>query len=282
MNMNNSVMDLIKLKASKMQKVIVLPESDDIRILEATEIILKEKIASVVLIGKKDKILDLGKDLEISGAAIIDPENYEYTGEFIELFYEMRKEKGITLEEAKDLIMNNYMYFSCMLVKTGRADGVVSGAKHSTSDTLRPALQILKTKPGVKLVSSFFLMIVPDCSFGDDGVFVFADCGLEQNPDSSKLASIAGSSAKSFQLLTGGIPRVAMLSHSTMGSAKHLDVDKVVEATKIAKKDYPQYEIDGELQLDAAIVPSVAQSKAPNSSVAGHVGVVAITAVQCE
>lgn len=270
--MNNIIED-IKLRASKMQRVIVLPESDDIRILKATEIILREKIAKIILIGNQDKIKNKGKNLAIDDAVIIDPEMCEYTDEFVNLFYEMRKEKGLSLEEARDLILNDYMYFACMLVKTGRADGVVSGACHSTSNTLRPALQIIKSKPGVKLVSSFFLMVVPNCNYGSNGIFVFSDCGLEQKPDSEKLACIAGTSAESFELLTGLKPSVAMLSYSTYGSAKHEDVDKVVEATKIAKSEFPQYEIDGELQLDAAIVPDVAKMKAPSSSVAGSANV---------
>ena len=160
-----------------------------------------------------------------------------------------------------------------MLVKTGRADGDVSGACHSTANTLRPSLQIIKTKPGVMLVSAFFLMVVPNCEYGSNGTFVFADSGLEQNPTPERLAAIAASSAESFKLLVEKEPLVAMLSHSTKGSAKHADVDKVVEACKIAKETYPDYKIDGELQLDAAIVPSVAASKAPNSEVAGHANV---------
>ena len=160
-----------------------------------------------------------------------------------------------------------------MLVKDGKADGVVSGACHSTSNTLRPALQIIKTAPGVELVSAFFLMVVPNCEYGSNGTFIFADSGLEQNPDSEKLASIAASSAKSFKLLVEKEPIVAMLSHSTKGSASHADVDKVVEATRIAKEKFPQYKIDGELQLDAAIVPEVAKSKAPDSEIAGHANV---------
>ena len=165
------------------------------------------------------------------------------------------------------------MYYACMLVKTGRADGVVSGACHSTANTLRPALQIIKTKPGTMLVSAFFLMVVPDCNYGEHGTFIFADSGLEQNPNPERLAAIAASSAETFQLLVQKEPVVAMLSHSTMGSASHPDVDKVVEAVKIAKEKYPQYKIDGELQLDAAIVPEVASSKAPNSKVAGRANV---------
>ena len=165
------------------------------------------------------------------------------------------------------------MYYACLMVKAGDADGVVSGACHSTANTLRPSLQIIKTKPGVKLVSSFFVMVVPNCEYGENGVFVFADCGLEQNPDSEKLAAIAQCAAESFELLVVKEPRVALLSHSSMGSAKHADVDKVVEAVRIAKENAPELKLDGELQLDAAIVPSVGASKAPNSPVAGKANV---------
>ena len=179
----------------------------------------------------------------------------------------------MTVEQAKELLLTDYMYFACMMVKMGDADGVVSGACHSTANTLRPSLQILKTKPGSKLVSAFFLMVVPNCEYGANGTFIFADSGLEQNPDPEKLAAIAASSAESFQLLVQEEPIVAMLSHSTKGSAKHADVDKVLEATAIAKEQYPQYKIDGELQLDAAIVPSVGESKAPGSPVAGKANV---------
>ena len=179
----------------------------------------------------------------------------------------------MTKDLATKVLLEDYMYYACMLVKEGKADGAVSGACHSTSNTLRPALQILKTAPGIKLVSAFFLMEVPNCEYGAKGTFLFADSGLEQNPTPEKLAAIAGSSADSFKLLTEEEPIVAMLSHSTKGSAKHPDVDKVIEATNLAKYLYPNYKIDGELQLDAAIVPSVASSKAPSSSVAGHANV---------
>jgi phosphate acetyltransferase len=179
----------------------------------------------------------------------------------------------MTYETAKDLLLNDYMYFACMLVKTNRCDGVVSGACHSTSNTLRPALQIIKTKPDSLLVSAFFLMVVPNCEYGDNGVFIFADSGLVQEPNPEELAAIANSSAKTFTELVGSTPYVAMLSHSTLGSAKHEMVDKVIEATRIAKEKYPELNIDGELQLDAAIVPEVAQSKAPNSNIAGKANV---------
>ena len=189
------------------------------------------------------------------------------------MLVELRKAKGMTPEMAEDLLLHEYMYFACMMVKAGDADGVVSGACHSTANTLKPSLQIIKTKPGVKLVSSFFVMVVPDCDMGANGTFVFSDCGLEQNPDPEKLAAIALSSAESFKMLVEEEPRVAMLSHSTMGSAKHADVDKVVAATKIAKELAPELKLDGEMQLDAAIVPSVGSSKAPTSEVAGKANV---------
>ena len=181
--------------------------------------------------------------------------------------------KGMTPEKARETIMNDYTYYGVMMVKMGDADGLVAGACHSTANTLRPCLQVLKTKPGTKLVSAFFMMVVPDCEYGDDGVFVFGDCGLNQNPTAEELAAIAESSAESFRQLTGNEPRVAMLSHSSKGSAKHADVDKVAEATRIAKEANPDLALDGELQLDAAIVPSVGASKAPDSKVAGKANV---------
>ena len=179
----------------------------------------------------------------------------------------------MTEEQARELLLNNYLYYGVMMVKMGDADGMVSGACHSTADTLRPCLQILKTKPGTKLVSAFFLMVVPDCEYGADGTFIFADSGLNQNPTPEELAAIAKSSAESFKTLTGKEPIVAMLSHSTKGSAKHPDVDKVVEATRLAHEFAPELKLDGELQLDAAIVPEVGASKAPGSEVAGHANV---------
>ncbi len=265
--------DTIKERAKKNKKRIVLPESMDKRTMEAADKALKEDLADIIIIGTPEEIEENSKGFDISRATIIDPNTSELTEELINGLVEIRKNKGLTYEEAKNLLLTDYMYYACMLVKTGRADAVVSGACHSTANTLRPSLQIIKTKPGVMLVSAFFLMVVPDCEYGADGTFVFADSGLEQNPTPERLAAIAASSAESFKLLVEKEPLVAMLSHSTMGSAKHADVDKVVEAVKIAKENYSQYKIDGELQLDAAIVPSVAKSKAPNSEVAGHANV---------
>lgn len=263
-----SFIESIKERAKKNKKTIVLPETMDERVLEAGSIALREGIADIILIG--NPVTD---KFDLSGATIIDPNTSELTEELINKLVELRKEKGMTYEDAKKLLLEDYMYFACMLVKTGRADGVVSGACHSTSNTLRPALQIIKTKPGVLLVSAFFLMVVPNCEYGSNGTFIFADSGLEQNPTPEKLAAIAASSADSFKLLVEEEPIVAMLSHSTKGSASHADVDKVVEGVRIAKEQYPEYKIDGELQLDAAIVPEVAKSKAPDSDIAGHANV---------
>ena len=258
----------VKKRAKENKKTIVLPETMDERVLEAASIVLDEGIADVILVGEPKT-----NKFDVSKATIIDPNTSELTEELINKLYELRKEKGMTIEEAKKLLLEDYMYYACMLVKTGRADGVVSGACHSSSNTLRPALQIIKTKPGVLLVSAFFLMVVPDCNYGSNGVFIFADSGLEQNPTPDRLAAIAASSADSFKLLVEKEPIVAFLSHSTKGSASHADVDKVCEAVKIAKEQYKEYKMDGELQLDAAIVPEVAKSKAPDSDVAGHANV---------
>ena len=257
----------IKNRAKENKRKIVLPESMDERVMEAAKIASREELADIIVIG--NPVIDISE----YNIEVINPETSDLTEKLENELYILRKEKGMTLEKAHELMLTDYMYYACMLVKMGYADGVVSGACHSTANTLRPALQIIKTKPGVNLVSSFFLMNVPNCEYGENGVFLFSDCGLEQNPNSDKLADIAGSSAKSFELLAQSEPRVAMLSHSTKGSASHNDVDKVVEATRIAKEKYSEYKIDGELQLDAAIIPEVAQSKAPDSEVAGKANV---------
>ena len=269
----SSFIEKIKERAKQDKKTIVLPESMDRRTFEAAAQVLKEDIANLIIIGTEEEIAKNSEGLDISKAKIINPFTYEKTEEYLNLFVELRKNKGLTYEDAKKTALGDYMYYACLMVKAGDADGVVSGACHSTANTLRPSLQIIKTKPGVKLVSSFFVMVVPNCEYGENGVFVFADCGLEQNPDSEKLAAIAQCAAESFELLVEKEPRVALLSHSSMGSAKHADVDKVVEAVRIAKENAPELKLDGELQLDAAIVPSVGASKAPNSPVAGKANV---------
>lgn len=266
-------LDSVKERARAEKKTIILPESMDRRTFEAAEQILKEGIANLIIIGTPEEIEENSKGLDISGATVINPFTYEKTEEYINLFTELRKAKGLTYEDAKKTALGDYMYYACLMVKAGDADGVVSGACHSTANTLRPSLQIIKTKPGVRLVSAFFLMVVPDCEYGADGTFIFADSGLEQNPDPEKLAAIAACSAESFELLVQKEAVVAMLSHSTKGSAKHADVDKVVEATRLCKEQNPNLKVDGELQLDAAIVPEVGASKAPQSPVAGKANV---------
>ena len=265
--------DTIKARAKADKKTIVLPESEDRRTYEAAAQILKEDLANLIIIGSEEAVKKGSEGLDVSKATIVDPEKNEKTQAYADKLVELRAKKGMTPEKARETILNDYTYYGVMMVKMGDADGLVSGACHSTANTLRPCLQILKTKPGTKLVSAFFLMVVPDCEYGDDGVFVFGDCGLNQNPDPEELAAIAESSAESYRMLTGNEPRVAMLSHSSKGSAKHADVDKVVEATRIAKEANPDLALDGELQLDAAIVPSVGASKAPDSKVAGKANV---------
>lgn len=264
----------IKDRARMNMKTIVLPETGDRRTLEAASTILSEGIAKIILIGNKDEILKGAEGLDISAATIIDPNQTDKLQAYVDLLVDIRKSKGMTAEEARELLTCDYLYFGVIMVKSGDADGMVAGAVNSTANVLRPSLQILKTAPGTKLVSSFFVMVVPNCEYGENGTFIFSDCGLVQNPNAEELAAIAGSSAKSFETLVGKEPVVAMLSHSTKGSAKHPDVDKVVEATKIAKELYPNVKLDGEFQLDAAIVPKVGASKAPGSDIAGKANVI--------
>lgn len=265
--------DKIKQQAKQNKKRIVLPESMDRRTFEAAAEILSEEIADLIIIGSSEEIAKNSEGLDISKATLIDPKTNPKTAEYIDLLVELRKAKGMTKEDATKLLMTEYMFYACIMVKAGDADGVVSGACHSTANTLKPALQIIKTKPGTKLVSAFFLMEIPNCELGENGTFVFGDCGLNQNPNPEELAAIAVSSAESFKALVGVEPKVAMLSHSTKGSAKHADIDKVAEATRLAKEMAPELNIDGELQADAAIVSSVGASKAPDSKVAGQANV---------
>lgn len=265
--------DTIKAKAAANKKKIVLAEGMDRRIYEAAAKVIAEDIADIIILASPEEVAANSEGLDISKATIIDPKTSDKLEAYAVKLAELRAKKGVTVDQARDMMTSDYMFYACMMVKMGDADGVVSGACHSTANTLRPSLQIVKTKPGCKLVSAFFLIVVPDCEYGEKGTFIFADSGLEQNPDPEKLAAIAASSAESFELLVGVEPKVAMLSHSTKGSAKHADVDKVVEATRIARETYPGIKLDGELQLDAAIVPSVAASKAPGSEVAGQANV---------
>ena len=263
-----NIIDSIKEKAKEFPTKIVLPESMDSRVLEAALIASKEKICEVIVLGDKKSVTS-----DYSNITFINPLDSEFTNDFIDKLYELRKEKGLTYDEAKKLILEDYMYFACMLVKEGYADGIVSGACHSSSNTLRPALQVIRTASDAALVSSFFLVSVPNCKYGYEGNFVFADCGLVQNPNSEELANIAYSSAKSFELLLNKTPYVALLSHSTMGSAKHDDVTKVCNAVSHAKENFPNYKIDGEFQLDAAIDSEVAKIKEASGEVAGKANV---------
>ncbi len=261
----------MKQRARQSIKKVVLPEASDIRTIKAASIALKEEYAKIVLIGDESKVNKLAEEnnLDISKAIIVNPLTSDKSEEYAEKLYELRKEKGMTLEKAKELVKDE-VYFGMMMLKCGEADGLVSGAIHSTSDTLRPALQILKTAPGTKLVSAFFLMVVPNCEYGENGVFVFGDCGLNQNPTAEELVEIAHSSSKSFEQLVGKEAKVAMLSYSTKGSAKSELTQKVIDATNMVKEKYSEMKVDGELQLDAAIVPSVGASKAPGSDIAGN------------
>ena len=265
--------DNVKARAKKDKKRIVLPETTDIRTLEAAHKILKENIADIILVGDKKSILKIAKGLDLSKASFIDPQECDKLDAYVAKLVELRKSKGMTPEDAKELLLTNVLYFGCIMVKCQDADGMVAGAINSSANVLRASLQILKTAPGTKLVSAFFVVVVPDCDMGANGTFIFSDAGLNQSPNSEELAAIAESSAKSFSLLVEEEPIVAMLSHSTKGSAKHAEVDKVVNATHIAKKADPNLKIDGELQSDAAIVPEIAASKAPCSDVAGKANV---------
>ena len=265
--------DTIKMRAKDNKKTIVLPETADMRTLEAAHKILAEEIADIILIGDKNTIIKKAENYDLSGAKFVDPYDCEKLNDYVALLVEIRKKKGITPEEAKELLLTNLLYFGCIMVKAGDADGMVAGAVNSSANVLRAALQILKTAPGTKLVSAFFLVVVPNCDMGANGTFIFSDAGLNQSPNAQELAAIAESSAKTFELLVQEEPVVAMLSHSTKGSAKHPEVDKVVEACKIVNAECPDFKCDGELQADAAIVKEVAASKAPGSSVAGNANV---------
>lgn len=270
-----SYIDKIKERARQDRKTIVLPESNDKRTLIAAAKIVEEGIANIIMIGSEEKIMDGAGWLEVdlSGIKVINPQTTPKLDDYVNLLYETRKSKGMTPEKAREILLSDYITFGIVMVKANDADGLVAGACHSTADTLRPALQILKTAPGVKLVSGFFVMDTVFKDQGENGAFIFADCGLNQDPTSEELAAIAESSARSFQALIGPKPVIAMLSHSTKGSAKHALVDKVAEATRIAHEQYPHLVLDGELQPDAALSPAVAKTKSPGSVVGGKANV---------
>ncbi len=265
-----SFIDSLIDRAKADKKTIVLPEGNDERILEAAQEALAQGIANIIILGDADEIAAKGYNLE--GATIIDPATSDKQEEFADLLYELRKAKGMTPEEAKDLVKDP-IHFAVLMVKSGLCDGLVGGACHATIKILSPSLKIIKTAPGEPMVSSFFIMDVPGSEFGENGLFLFADCALEIQPTSEKLAHIANQTDKSFKRLIGDDPRIALLSHSSHGSAVNDDSTKVVKAVEYIRENYPDIVADGELQLDAAIVPELGASKAPNSPVAGKANV---------
>lgn len=262
----------LKKRAKENIKTIVLAEGEELRTIQCAAIVKKEGYAKNILLGNPEKIkaIAAAEKLDIDGIEIINPElgNEEYA----QLFAELRKKKGVTIEQARETVKDP-LYYGNMMVKTGAADGMVAGAVNSSANVIRPALQILKTAPGTKLVSAFFIINIPDCTYGNNGTFIFADCGLNQDPNADEVSEIAISSAKSYKQLICDEPKIAMLSYSTYGSAKSDLVTKMQEATRLAKEKAPELAIDGELQLDAAIVDTVAKQKAPQSNVAGQANV---------
>ena len=261
---------------------IVLPEGTEIRTLKAADIILKQKAAKLILIGNEAEIMKLAAEnnlLNIAEAKIVDPEKDSKMVEYSNLLFELRKSKGMTLEEATKL-SKNPLYLGCLMIKNGDADGELAGAMNATGNVLRPAFQIIKTSPGIKVVSGALLMFTPTHQYGENGLLVFADCAVNPNPTAEELAQIAICTADTARIIGGFEPKVAMLSFSTKGSAKNELVDKVVEATRIAKEMAPGLQIDGEMQADAALVPSVGLSKAPGSKIAGHANVLVFPDLQ--
>ncbi|OJV36899.1 MAG: phosphate acetyltransferase [Bacteroidales bacterium 36-12] len=261
---------------------IVLPEGTELRTLRAANQIIKEGIAKLILIGNKNTINELAQQESLSyinNAEIVDPETDARMSDYSQLLYEIRKSKGLTVEEAEKFAKNP-LYLACLMIKNGDADGELAGAQNTTGDVLRPAFQIVKTRPGISVVSGAFLMFTPTTQYGSNGLIVFADCAVNPNPSSKELAEIAVSSAETIKAMAGVEPKVAMLSFSSKGSAKHELVDKVVEATKIAQTINPDLQIDGELQADAALVPEVGKSKAPGSNIAGNANVLVFPDLQ--
>ena len=267
--------------AQKYQKKIVLPEGAEPRTLRATEIVLNQKLAQIILLGNPEEIHHAADEIgvNIEGATIVDPKTDSRREAYAELMLAIRKGKGLTREAAFELL-NDPLYFATLMIKSGDADGELAGAINATSDVLRPAFQYIKTLPGVSVVSGAILMFVNDPHFGHDGILVFADCAVLPEPDERQLAEIAVTTAKTAKAIVGMDPRVAMLSFSTMGSAQHPLVDKVVNATRIAREMDPELKIDGEMQLDAALIPEVARLKAPHSEVAGRANILVFPSLE--
>lgn len=271
-----TLIEKIIARAQSNRQRIVLPESLEERTLTAADRAVADQLAEIILIGNREEILARAKELNlthIEGATIIDPKTSEKTNEYAALLYELRKAKGMTQQEAWKKVLDP-LYFGCLIIKSGDADGQISGALSTTGDTLRPALQIIKCAPGITCVSGAMLLITKTPQYGEDGVLVVGDVAVTPMPDAAQLAQIAVCTAQTAKSVAGfEDPRVAMLSFSTKGSAKHEVVDKVVEATRLAKELSPELKIDGELQADAALVPSVGEKKAPDSEIAGHANV---------
>ena len=262
------------VRARKLNKKVVLPETEDARTLQAAATLIKEKIFRVVLVGEPDQVRADAKKCgaDITGCEILSPLDQKIAVPLAEKLYQYRKEKGLTLDQARELI-KNYLYFGTMLQKEGIVDGYVAGATHTTGDNLRPALQIIKAKPGLKTVSTSMIMIHPNPKWGENGVMIFSDCAMVEQPTSEQLADIAIASAGTWKQLVGTEPRVAMLSYSTKGSANSADTQKVIKAVELVKKAAPTLCVDGEMQFDAALIPSVGERKAKGSPVAGKANV---------
>ncbi len=277
-----SAIEKIKAKAKSSVKHIVLPEGSEPRTVQASAKIVAQGIARVTLLGNLEEIRKVAAETgtDLAGVEIIDPAASEKSAAYSALLFELRKAKGMTEEQARELVTGNTLYYGAVMLKAGDADGMVAGAINSTGNVLRPALQIIKTAPGIKVVSSCFIMELPDQKWGDDGVMIFGDCAVIPNPTAEELAAIAIASAESGRQLVDLDPRVAMLSFSTKGSAKHDLVTKVQEATALAKELAPELQLDGELQADAALVESVGQLKSPGSAVAGHASVLVFPDLQ--
>jgi len=269
------LLEKIKCNAKKHNMRIVLPEGTEERNIKAADIAISEGLANIILIGNPEEIKSLASkyDLKnISKATIVDPKNHAMKDKYVDLMVELRKSKGLTRDEASKLI-EDPLYLGVMMIKNGDADGEVSGADHATGDVLRPAFQYVKTAPGISVVSGAFIMIFKDKEYGTDGILVFADCAVHPDPTDKELAEIAVATARTTKVIVGFEPKVALLSFSTKGSAKHAMVDKVVSATKMAREMAPEFEFDGELQADAAIVPEIGKKKAPGSKIAGNANV---------